>query len=48
MEATGGDDRVKANYLSIILSGAARSWLINLTEGTIYNWDRVHREVPGT
>jgi hypothetical protein len=25
IETTGGDDQVKANYLSMILSGAARS-----------------------
>jgi hypothetical protein len=28
---------VKANYPSTALTGAARSWLINLSEGTIYN-----------
>jgi hypothetical protein len=32
IEAVGGDDRVKANFLSTALSGAARSWLINLPE----------------
>jgi hypothetical protein len=37
MEAMGGDDRVKANYLPIDLSDVARSWLANLPEGTIYN-----------
>jgi hypothetical protein len=24
-----------------VLSSAARSWLINLPEGTIYNWDQL-------
>jgi hypothetical protein len=28
---------VKANYLPMTLSDVARSWLINLLEGTIYN-----------
>jgi hypothetical protein len=30
IEATGGDDQVKANFLPTALTGAARSWLINL------------------
>jgi hypothetical protein len=37
IEATGGDDRVEANYLPTALTGVARSWFINLPEGTIYN-----------
>jgi hypothetical protein len=41
IEAFGGGDRVKANYLPTTLSGAARSWLINLPEGSIYNWDHL-------
>jgi hypothetical protein len=41
IEATEGDDRVKANYLPIALSGAVRSWLINLLKGKIYNWDQL-------
>jgi hypothetical protein len=30
IEAAGGDDQVKANFLHTALTGAARSWLINL------------------
>jgi hypothetical protein len=41
IEATGGDDQVKANYLHTALYGAVRSWLINLPEGSIYNWDQL-------
>jgi hypothetical protein len=41
IEATGGDNRVKVNYLPTPLSGVARSWLINLPKGTIYNWDQL-------
>jgi hypothetical protein len=41
IEAVGGNDQVKANYLTMTLSSAARSWLSNLLEGTIYNWDRL-------
>jgi hypothetical protein len=37
IEATGGDNRVKANDLPTALSGVARYWLINLPEGSIYN-----------
>jgi hypothetical protein len=41
IEASGGDDWVKANYLSTTLSDATRSWLINLPEGSIYTWDQL-------
>jgi hypothetical protein len=41
IEAAGGDDRVNANYPPTILSSTARSWLINLPEGTIYNWNKL-------
>jgi hypothetical protein len=41
IEAAGGDDRVKANYLPTTLSDATKSWLINLPEGAIYNWDQL-------
>jgi hypothetical protein len=37
IEAAGGDDRVKANFLHTVLSGATRSWLINLPEGSIHS-----------
>jgi hypothetical protein len=32
IEATGEDDRVKANFLPTALTSATRSWLINLPE----------------
>jgi hypothetical protein len=41
IEAAGGDDRVKANFLRTALTGAARSWLINLPEGSITSWDKL-------
>jgi hypothetical protein len=41
IEAAGGDGRVKANYLPMALAGAARSWLINLPEGSIYTLDQL-------
>jgi hypothetical protein len=41
IEVAGVGNWVKANYLLTVLSGAARSWLINLPEGSIYNWDQL-------
>jgi hypothetical protein len=41
IEAVGGDDRVKANFLHTALTGAARSWLINLPEASIQSWDQM-------
>jgi hypothetical protein len=41
IEAAGGDDRVKANFLHTTLFRAARSWLINLLEGSIHSWDQL-------
>jgi hypothetical protein len=32
IEAAGGDDRVKVNFLPTTLTGSAKSWLINLPE----------------
>jgi hypothetical protein len=41
IQAIGGDDRVKTNYLLTTFSSAARSWLINLPEGTNHSWDQL-------
>jgi hypothetical protein len=41
IEAVGGDDQVKANFLPTPLSGAAISWLINLPKGSIHSWDQL-------
>jgi hypothetical protein len=41
IEAVVEDDRVKTNFLHTALSGAARSWLINLPEGSIHSWDQL-------
>jgi hypothetical protein len=32
---------VKANFLHTMLTGAARSWLINLPEASIQSWDQL-------
>jgi hypothetical protein len=42
IKVEGGDDRVKANYLPTTLSSVARSWLINLPEGSIYTFDQLY------
>jgi hypothetical protein len=41
IEAAGGDDRVKGNFLLTALTGAARSWFINLLEGSVTSWDQL-------
>jgi hypothetical protein len=41
VKAAGGDDRVKVNFLPTALTGAARSWLIILPEGSITSWDQL-------
>jgi hypothetical protein len=42
IEVAGGDDRVEANFLPTTLTGAARSWLINLPEGSVTSWDQLY------
>jgi hypothetical protein len=41
IEVASGDNRVKANYLPTTLSGADRSWIINLPKNTIQTWDQL-------
>jgi hypothetical protein len=41
IEVADGDDQVKANFLHMSLSGAIRSWLINLPKGSIHSWDQL-------
>jgi hypothetical protein len=41
VEAAGGDNRVKANFLPTTLTGVTRSWLINLPEGSITSYDQL-------
>ena len=36
--AAGGNDAVVASYFHLALSGPARTWLMNLTPGTIQSW----------
>jgi hypothetical protein len=39
--AAGGDTAVMATYLHVALSGRARTWLMNLTPGSIYSWEEL-------
>jgi hypothetical protein len=41
IEAIGGDDRVKANFLPTVLTGMAKSWLFNLPKGSVTSWDQL-------
>jgi hypothetical protein len=41
IEAGGGDDWVKTNFLPTTLTDVARSWLINLPEGSITSWGQL-------
>jgi hypothetical protein len=39
--AAGGDTAVMATYFHVALSGPARTWLMNLTPGSIYSWEEL-------
>jgi hypothetical protein len=36
--AAGGNEAVMASYFHVALTGPARTWLMNLTPGTIQSW----------
>jgi hypothetical protein len=36
--ATGGNTAVMASYFHVALTGLARTWLMNLTPGSVYSW----------
>jgi hypothetical protein len=40
--AAGGDTAVMATYFHVALSGPARTWLMNLTLGSIYSWEELY------
>jgi hypothetical protein len=42
--AAGGDEIIMANYFSVALTGTARSWLINLLDGTLTSWQELCRQ----
>jgi hypothetical protein len=37
--AAGGNTAVMASYFHVALTGLARTWLMNLTPGSIYSWE---------
>jgi hypothetical protein len=39
--AAGGNTAVMATYFHVALSGPARTWLMNLTLGSIYTWEEL-------
>jgi hypothetical protein len=39
--AAGGNEAVMANYFPVALTGTARSWLMNLPEGTLHSWSEL-------
>jgi hypothetical protein len=39
--AAGGNTVVMATYFHVALSGPARTWLMNLTPGSIYSWEEL-------
>jgi hypothetical protein len=39
--AAGGDTAVMATYFHVALFGPARTWLMNLTPGSIYSWEEL-------
>jgi hypothetical protein len=39
--AAGGDEAVMANYCPVALTETARSWLMNLPEGTLTSWQEM-------
>jgi hypothetical protein len=41
----GGNTALMATYFHVALSGPARTWLMNLTPGSIYSWERALRAV---
>jgi hypothetical protein len=39
--AAGGNTAVMATYFHVALSGPARTWLMNLTLGSVYSWEEL-------
>jgi hypothetical protein len=39
--ATGGNTAVMESYFHVALTGPARTWLMNLTPGSIYSWEEL-------
>jgi hypothetical protein len=42
--AVGGNDAVIASYFHVALIGPARTWLMNLTPGSIQSWGELYAQ----
>jgi hypothetical protein len=40
--AAGGNTAVMASYFHVALTGPARTWLMNLTPGSVYSWKELY------
>jgi hypothetical protein len=40
--AAGGNTTMMATYFHVALSGPARTWLMNLTPGSVYSWEELY------
>ena len=41
IEAANGDEKIMANWFPMALKDGARSWLLNLPQGSISSWDEM-------
>ena len=41
IEAANGDEKIMANWFPMALKDGARSWLLNLPQGSIFSWDEM-------
>ena len=41
MKADNGDEKIMANWFPTALKDGARSWLLNLTEGSVSSWEEM-------
>jgi hypothetical protein len=39
--AAGGNTAVMASYFHVALIGSARTWLMNMTPGSVYSWEKL-------
>jgi hypothetical protein len=42
--AAGGNTTLMATYFHVALSGPARTWLMNLTPGSVYSWEELYAQ----
>ena len=41
IEVANGDEKIMANWFPMALKDGARSWLLNLTEGSVSSWEEM-------